>query len=56
MCKMYTIWDSGITNSINIYFVFYIEYIPLEPGETVQVNGIRGIMKTQGIENITLEL
>ena len=39
-----------------MYFYLHIEYRPLDPGDTTQVNLIEGVAKPQGIGTIFLEL
>ena len=56
MYKWFTLWDSGCTKFIIPYCKLNTKYKHIYPGDTTQVNGIGGLIKTQGIGTIILDL
>ena len=50
------IWDSGYTNSINPYVDLNTKYRSLEPTNTIELIGIGGSAKPNGIVIIVLDI
>ena len=51
----YTLWYSRCNHPINPYFELYTQYKPLEKGDNIDINGIRGIIKPKGIDTVVLD-